>query len=95
MNLLGCYGQLAFIVTRMLEVARAGEWDQLPALDAQCTAAARQLQVLGSPELSAWEWALVRSLGSRIRVERDALNALLRPQFTALVRRVQTLEEAR
>jgi flagellar protein FliT len=91
-NLLGCYGQLASIVTRMLELAHAGQWEQLPELDAQCTAAAQRLQVLGQPDLSAWEWALIRSLGSRIRAERDALNALLQPQFTDLVGRLKELE---
>jgi flagellar protein FliT len=91
-NLLGCYGQLASLVTRMLEAARAGEWEQLPALDAQCTTAVRRLQEQPALDLSDWEWALVRALGNRIRAERDTLNGLLRPQFTALVQRIEELE---
>jgi flagellar protein FliT len=93
-NLLGCYGQLASIVTRMLEAARAAQWTELPALDAQCTAAARRLQATHAPGMSAWEWALIRALDSRIRADQDALNALVRPQFMELVARLEELERS-
>jgi flagellar protein FliT len=75
----------------MLELARAGRWQQLPELDAQCDAAFRQLQDMDADDLSAQERARTLALALRIRADQEALQALTRPQFLRLARAVDGL----
>lgn len=89
------YTQLAATVTRMLDLARARQWSQLPELGARCTAIVDQLRALEPhPPWSAMDRAKVAALLTRIRSDQDELAALVRPQFTRLMRRIDGLQRS-
>lgn len=83
------YRQLAATLARMVALARAKQWAQLPALDARCTTLFDQLQDLPAHAPSAAERARILALADRIRADQDALNGLVRPQFERLMRAVK------
>ena len=88
-SLLAGYRQLAATLARMVELARAKQWQQLPALDARCTTLFDQLQDMPSHEPSAAERARILALAGRIRADQDELTGLVRPQFERLMRTVE------
>jgi flagellar protein FliT len=92
-NVLSCQWRLASTLAHMVEVARAKQWDRLPALDTQCTALADQLWDMGAHDLSAPERARFLALARRIRADQDELTSLVRPQFMSLMRKVAELQE--
>jgi hypothetical protein len=88
-DVLALYGQLAGTVARMVELARALQWAQLPRLDAHCTDLFVQLRDAQVPAgLSGAQRERLDALSVRIRDDQQALHALLRPQFDALRRRL-------
>ncbi len=89
------YTHLAATVTRMLDLARARQWSQLPELGARCTVIVDQLRAL-EPHAPwpATDHAKVVALLTRIRCDQDELAALVRPQFTRLMRRIEGLQRS-
>lgn len=85
-EILASYRQLAATLARMVELARARQWEHLAALDAQCTSLADQLQRIDLDHLSPAGRARVGALASRIRADQAHLTDLLRPQFVHLMR---------
>jgi len=96
-DVLAFYAQLASTVARMLELARALRWSQLPGLDARCTELFVQLREADLPAagLCAPDRARVAALTLRIREDQQALAALVRPQFDHLVRRMAEMRADR
>jgi flagellar protein FliT len=86
------YRKLAAAVGRMREAACAGEWQLLPALDAECDVAVARLQALDVQDLSTLERARIVVLATRIRADQDEVQQLLRPRLQQLVRRMAALE---
>jgi hypothetical protein len=74
----------------MLELARQLQWGQLPVLDARCTELFAQLHEADLPAgcFSAPERQRLQALADRIGADQHALQALLRPQFQHLARRM-------
>ncbi|MFC5498017.1 flagellar protein FliT [Caenimonas terrae] len=91
-EIVACQRELAAAVAQMLALARAGQWKQLPELDWQCTSIAGRLRAMEVPALPAGDAAALAQLAVDIGAARDELNALVQPQFIALVR---TLGEQR
>lgn len=91
-EILACYRQLASTLTRMVELARAKQWEQLAALDAQCTTIVDQLRDVEGPALSTSERVRMTALASRIRADQDELTGLIRPQFVRLMRNIAQLQ---
>ena len=93
-DVVGLYEQLADAVKRMLELARAKEWTALPDLDAQCTAIVNHLHSL-EPQmrsLDPLERARAMGLITSIQADQAELDALVKPQFARLMRRIDTLQ---
>lgn len=91
-----CYGQLASSISRMVELARAKEWGQLPELEAQCSAVVERLRViepLESLDPAQLEQAL--RLIDRIRVDQAEVSGLIRPQLDDLIGRMGHLHQQR
>ncbi len=85
--------QLASTMTRMVEHARAGRWDQLPGLDGQCTFIVDCLKGLGPLEqLSGKDRAHIEGLMNRIRADQDELSGLIRPQLARLMQKIEQLQ---
>ena len=91
-EILARYDELAGTVARMLELARARDWQPLPALDARCQRLYEQLRALDPGGLSILDTARILSLASRIRADQDELSTLVRPQFVQLARRLADLQ---
>jgi len=89
---LAAYSRLASVVTWMLELARAREWAQLPDLDGQCTSIVDELRKLEPHDLAAEDRAAVVAVLTRIRSDQAELAALIRPQFTRLLRNIDVLQ---
>lgn len=90
-DILGCQRQLASTLARMLDLARARQWAQLPALDARCTAIVGRLQGMEADDARVPESAPVLALARRIRDGQDDLTRMVRPQFVDLMRRIDQL----
>lgn len=90
------YGQLASVMARMVALARAGDWGQLPELEVECTAQVRRLQA-GRPvaALEPAQQAQARRLAERIHADQDEVCRLVRPQLERLVRDMAQLQNAR
>jgi len=85
--------QLASTMARMVEQARARQWEQLPALDARCTIIMDRLRGMGPREqLSGDDRARITGLLTRIRSDQEELCGLLRPQLTRLMRKIEQLQ---
>jgi hypothetical protein len=93
-EILAGYVQLAATVGRMVVVARAGRWDDLPALDAACTALFDQLVGLQVRPMTPYEHARLRALEERIRADQDELTGLLQPEFLRLMQRMREVQRA-
>ena len=91
-----CYGQLASAIARMVELARAKEWGQLPELEAQCSAVVERLRViepLESLDPAQLEQAL--RLIDRIRSDQAEVSGLIKPQLDELIGRMGYLHQQR
>ena len=86
------YRKLAAAVARMREAACAGQWQLLPALDAQCDEALAQLQAADVQALSTLERARIVVMATRIRADQEEVHRLLRPRLAQLVERVAGLQ---
>ncbi len=93
-TVLASHRQLAATLARMLELARANEWAQLPALDAQCCTLYHRLQEMDLPRPSRAEHASIVALAASIRADQDELTGLVRPQFVHLMRAIDALVPA-
>lgn len=82
------------MLSRMVALARARHWEQLPALDAQCSTIVDRLQEIGVDAWPMGERAHLRALAKRIRDDQDELTSLVRPQFEQLVRTMADLHPA-
>lgn len=82
------------MLSRMVALARARHWEQLPALDAQCSTIVDRLQEIGVDDWPTGERAHLRALAKRIRDDQDELTSLVRPQFEQLVRTMADLHPA-
>jgi flagellar protein FliT len=90
------YSELATTVTQMLHVGRTNEWSQLPQLDRRCAVIIERLRALKPhPQLEPDHRARLAALVAQIRSEQDELAALIRPQFTALIRNIAELQRQR
>lgn len=93
-ELVAAYRQLAGLLARMVEHARARHWAALPALDAQCADLLARVRALGEHGVSTLDRARIVVLAHRIRTAQEELHGLVRPQFVQLVERVQQLHAA-
>ena len=94
-QVLACHQQLAATLARMLKLAHARQWAQLPALDAQCVALFAQLQCTEPEQDAAPEHSGIAALAARIRADQDQLTELVRPQFVRLMRTMEQLQRIR
>lgn len=94
-DVLACHRQLASTLAQMIELARARQWEQLPALDAQCVSLVDRLRGLEPAQPSALERTRIEVLAGRIRADQDQLTELVRPQFVRLMRRMDQLQRMR
>lgn len=90
------YGQLASVMARMVALARAGEWGQLPELEVACSEQVRRLQA-GAPvaALEPAQQVQARQLAERIHADQDEVCRLVKPQLEQLVRDMAQLQKAR
>jgi flagellar protein FliT len=92
-ELVQCYAQLDALVTRMLELARNKQWEQLPGMDAQCLAVVRRVQALHVDEqIAPAERASVQLLIERIQANQGEIAGMVRPQLESLMRNLQQLQ---
>jgi flagellar protein FliT len=94
-DVLACHRQLASTLAQMIELARARQWEQLPALDAQCLSLVDRLRALQPAQPTALERSRIDALAGRIRADQDQLTELVRPQFVRLMRRMDQLQRMR
>jgi len=80
-----CYAQLSSTLALMAALARAREWDRLPALEAQCAAVVERLKRV--PPVDSLEPQLdeARRLMDRIRADQDEVCRLVKPQLDSLL----------
>lgn len=88
------FERLADTLARMVELARAKQWQELPALDAQCAFLFVQLRAHPSRTLSPGERARVAALVERVQADQETLARLVRPQLLGLARNLRA-ESAR
>lgn len=88
-EVLATFEHLAGTLARMVDLAHARQWQQLPALDAQCTALYAHLRGQPQETLSPWERTHLATLVERIEADQEVLATLMRPQFLRLVRSLQ------
>lgn len=80
-----CYEQIAPLVTRMLELARAGNWDALVTLEAQFRADIERLKLLDPADmLDQPQLAQKRRLLKRILADDAEIRNLISPQLARL-----------
>jgi flagellar protein FliT len=91
-DVLASYRLLDVTVDRMLALARAREWQHLPALDARCAAIVHRLQSLEALPFSSGQRAELRRLACGIGRAQRQLAALVEPQFALLLRRLAELQ---
>lgn len=90
------YGQLAAGVARMAELARAREWGELPALEAQCAALVERIKRLAPLEaLEPTQFEQARRLIERIRADQAEVCGLVKPQIEQLIARMGYLQQQR
>jgi flagellar protein FliT len=91
-----CYGQLASSISQMVELARAKEWGQLPALEAQCSAVVERLRVIEPLEsLDSTQLEQALRLIDRIRIDQAEVSGLIKPQLDELIGRMGYLHQQR
>ncbi|MBT2337236.1 flagellar protein FliT [Variovorax paradoxus] len=76
----------------MAALARAGEWDRLPQLEARCAALVDRLKAIGAVSLDAAQLAQVRSLIASIHADQDEVCGLVKPQLERLVAKMAQLQ---
>jgi flagellar protein FliT len=92
-ELVQCYAQLDALVTRMLELARNKQWEQLPGMDAQCLTVVRRVKALHAHEqIVPAERASVQLLIERIHANQGEIAGMVRPQLDSLMRSLQQLQ---
>lgn len=89
-----CYEQLAACISRMLALARAKEWGQLPELESRCSASVERLKAIQPlASLEPAQRDLVLHLLERICTEQAELSGLIKPQLDDLIRRMDSLNQ--
>lgn len=89
-----CYGQLASSVSRMVELARAKEWGQLPALEAQCSAVVQRLKTIEPLALlDPAQLTEALRLIERIRIDQAEVSGLIKPQLEELLGKMGSLHQ--
>jgi len=88
------FERLADTLARMVELAGAKQWQELPALEAQCAFLFVQLRAHPSRALSPRERARIAGLVERIEADQETLTRLMRPQLLRLVQNLRA-ESAR
>ena len=89
-----CYEQISPLTERMLELARAGQWGALPALEAQYSDTVDRLRVI-EPMMSLDEAQAERKyrLLARITSNHAAISSIVTPQLTQLGAMLKSLEQ--
>ncbi len=88
-----CYCQLASTLARMLELARARQWESLPRLDGECTSIVNRLRAIEPHErLEPLQAAQVQDLLGRIQADQADLSGLVRPQLMRLAQKLERLQ---
>lgn len=89
-----CYEQISPLTERMLELARAGQWGALPALEAQYSDTVDRLRVI-EPMMSLDEAQAERKyrLLGRITSNHAEISSLVTPQLTQLGAMLKSLEQ--
>ncbi|MBT2326342.1 flagellar protein FliT [Variovorax paradoxus] len=88
-----CYVQLASTTSSMAALARAKEWDRLPALEEQCATVVERLKQIGPTEpLDPAQLDQAQRLMERIRADQDEVRRLVKPQLERLVATMARLQ---
>ena len=89
-----CYEQICPLTERMLELARAGQWGELPVLEEQCSATTDQLRVI-EPLMALDEAQAERKyrLLSRINSNYAEISSIVMPQLIQLGDMLRNLEQ--
>ena len=85
---LACQGQLAVLLERMVALAFEGQFRQLPELDLECASLAARLGAMDLAGPTPAERESIAGLFQRIAASQADLNALVQPQFLALMDRI-------
>jgi flagellar protein FliT len=85
---LACQGQLAVLLERMVALAFEGQFRQLPELDVECSALAVRLGAMDLADPTDAERESIAGLFQRIAASQADLDAVVRPQFLALMERL-------
>lgn len=89
-----CYDQLAWTLSRMRESALARKWEQLPALESHCASLVDRLKCIEPLEaLDPAQREEVRQLAARVRADQEAVSALVRPQLERLMKKMEQLQK--
>lgn len=92
-ELVQCYAQLDALVARMLELTRDKQWEQLPAMDAQCLAVVRRVKALhGHEQIAPQDRTGVQLLIERIQANQGEIAGMVRPQLDSLMQNLQQLQ---
>jgi flagellar protein FliT len=91
-----CYEQIAPLTERMLVLARAKQWAELPALEAQCSGAVDRLREIEPLSMldeaqSARKYVLL----ARISANSNEIYNMVMPQLAKLVGVMKSLESQR
>jgi flagellar protein FliT len=89
-----CYEQISPLTERMLELARAGQWGALPALEAQYSDTVERLRVI-EPMMALDEAQAERKyrLLGRITSNHAELSDIVMPQLAQLGAMLRSLEQ--
>lgn len=100
-ELMDCYEQIAPLIGRMLELARAGDWDGLMTVEKQVrSCVARMKEITPEAALDASQLAQKQYLLRRILADDAEIRDLVTPQFARLgalignLRRQQDIKQA-
>src|SRR5258706_15396044 len=87
-----CYDRLAMLLSRMLGLAVARKWEQLPEMELQCVLVAERLRRIEPLEpLDELQRQEVKRLMAGIRQDQKTVLGLVRPQLERLVRKMHEL----
>ena len=87
-----CYDRLAFLLSNMLELAVARDWEQLPELELQCVSLIERLkQIEPLEQLDGVQRQEVARLMAVIRHDHETVLGLVRPQLERLLRKMHEL----
>lgn len=93
-EVLHCYEQIAALSERMLELARGGQWGELPALESQYSGTVDRLKIIDPLELlNQAQLAQKYRLLSRINANHAEISSLVMPQLAHLRGVLKSLEQ--